>query len=137
MNAFTRNTVTSVFTTALDLATLAGLVELLHVNYVVATFLGTLVGCTSNFVINRHWSFEAADGRAHWQLVRFVPVQAGSSALHTVGVWLVTAIGGLPYLASKLVVSAVVYLVWNYPMNRYFVFPSSRLLRKASLGSTR
>ena len=122
MTSFTRNTLTSVFTTALDFATLVGLVELFHVNYVVATFVATVVGCSSNFALNRWWSFEATAGRVQWQIIRFLPVQAGSSTLHTLGVWLLTAVGGLPYLASKLVIAAVVYLVWNYPMNRYFVF---------------
>jgi len=117
-----RSILTSLFTTALDFGVLTGLVELFGVNYVLATFLGTVVGATSNFLINRHWSFEAADGRAHWQFVRFVPVQAGSSALQTLGVWLVTNFAHLPYTVSKLIVAAAVYLVWNYPMNRFFVF---------------
>jgi putative flippase GtrA len=55
-------------------------------------------------------------------MTRFVLVQAGASGLHTGGVWLLTRFAGLPYPTSKLVVAAVVYLVWNYPLNRYFVF---------------
>ncbi len=113
---------TSLFTTALDLGVLTSLVELGHVNYVLATWIGTVVGCLSNFFINRSWSFSAGDGAAHWQLARFVPVQAGSSALQTVGVWLLTSFGGLAYFRSKLVIAVLVYLFWNYPLNRFFVF---------------
>jgi putative flippase GtrA len=122
VKSFVRNTLTSVFTTALDFVTLVALVELAGVHYVFATFCGTVVGATSNFFINRHWSFEASGGRAHWQMVRFLPVQAGSSALHTLGVWFLTDVGSLPYFDSKVAVSIVVYLIWNYPMNRNFVF---------------
>ncbi len=125
MKAFVRNTLVSVFTTALDFFVLITLVELFGVNYVFATFCGTVAGAISNFLINRHWSYEATHGAAHWQLVRFLPVQVGSSALHTVGVWMFTALVHLPYLGSKLVTATLVYLVWNYPMNRYFVFPKS------------
>ena len=117
-----RSILTSIFTTALDFATLMGLVELLHVEYVLATFLGTVVGFVASFAINRHWSFEAAHHPAHWQFVRVLPVQAGSTGLHTLGVWLFTAFVGLPYWISKIVVSALVYLGWNYPMNRFWVF---------------
>jgi putative flippase GtrA len=122
VSAFAKNTITSVFTTALDFGTLTGLVELCHVDYVIATLVGTIVGATSNFFINRHWSFAATHGAVHHQALRMLPVQAGSSGLQTLGVWLFTRFAGLPYFASKLVVSALVYLGWNYPMNRYWVF---------------
>jgi len=118
-----RSAVTSLITTALDLGTLTGLVELAGVHYVVATFTGTVVGCASNFAINRAWAFAATHGQVHHQLARFLPVQAGSSALQTGGVWLLTGVGGLPYLVSKIVVAVAVYLGWNYPLNRNFVFP--------------
>jgi putative flippase GtrA len=119
---FTRNTITSVFTTALDIGVLVALVELGHVDYRIATFVGTVVGALSNFLINRWWSFRVHDQAAHWQLVRFLPVQAGSSALQTGGVWAVHDLAGLHYWTAKVVVSVAVYLVWNYPMNRWFVF---------------
>ena len=123
MSAFARNTLTSVFTTALDFAALTGLVELAGVNYVIATFVGTVIGATSNFLINRAWSFKAAaHAPLHHQALRMLPVQVGSSGLQTLGVWLFTRFAGLPYVASKLVVAVLVYLGWNYPLNRYFVF---------------
>ena len=100
---FSRNTLTSIFTTALDFITLTGLVELAGVDYVLATWIGTIVGSLSNFTINRVWAFDA-------------------SGLHTGGVWIFTRFLGLPYPASKLVVAALVYLAWNYPMNRWVVF---------------
>jgi putative flippase GtrA len=126
MKSLTRSAATSIFTTSLDLGTLTVLVELFHLNYVIATFFGTVVGSLSNFLINRHWAFEARAGAAHWQLFRFLPVQAGSSALHTLGVWLITEHTRLKYFGSKVVVSVIVYLIWNYPMNRFFVFPRSK-----------
>src|SRR5690242_20130558 len=122
MKSFARNSITSVFTTALDFGVLTGLVEIFHVNYVLAVFLGTVAGATSNFLINRYWSFEATHSTPHWQLVRFLPVQAGSSGFQTLGVWLVTEHTRLTYYGSKMVVAVAVYLCWNYPMNRWFVF---------------
>lgn len=126
MKTLVRNTITSLFTTALDFGVLLLLVEVFHVYYVIATFCGTVAGATSNFLINRVWSFEATNrtshGHARWQLVRFLPVQAGSSGLQTLGVWGFTERAHLPYLGSKLVVAVLVYILWNYPMNRWFVF---------------
>jgi putative flippase GtrA len=49
-------------------------------------------------------------------------VQAGASGWNTLGVWLLTRYGGLPYQISKLIVAALVAVGWNYPMNRAIVF---------------
>jgi putative flippase GtrA len=119
---FSRSTITSIFTTALDFATLTGLVELLRVDYVLATWIGSVVGSLSNFSINRWWAFDARDRPGTGQFLRFVVVQAAASLWHTLGVWLFTRFAGLPYQASKIVIAALVYLGWNYPMNRWFVF---------------
>jgi putative flippase GtrA len=124
-NVFLRSLLTSLFTTALDFGSLVGLTELAHVNYVLATWIGTVVGSLSNFTINKVWAFSAREHPTGPALARFVAVQAGASGLHTLGVWLLTRFGRLPYPASKAIVAAVVYLGWNYPLNRRFVFPPS------------
>ena len=129
LRSFPRSAATSIFTTSLDFGLLAALVELAHVNYVLATFLGTVLGATSNFLINRQWAFAASDGHAGHQAVRYLAVQTGSAALHTSGVWLLTWFGGARYLVAKVVVAVAAYLVWNYPMNHYFVFPVRSLDR--------
>jgi len=129
--AFSRNTLTSIFTTALDFFTLTGLVELARVDYVLATWIGTVVGSLSNFSINRIWSFQASSQPATGQFFRFVLVQVGASLWHTAGVWMFTRFLGMPYPVSKLVVAVLVYLGWNYPMNCRLVF-SPRFSRPRS-----
>ena len=99
-----------------------------------ATFLGTLVGFLANFTINRFWAFAATHGALHWQFMRVLPVQAGSTGLQTVGVWVFDRFVGLRYWAAKIVVSALVYLCWNYPMNRFFVFGRSDPARDSTPG---
>ncbi|MEP6652270.1 MAG: GtrA family protein [Myxococcales bacterium] len=126
LRTFARSNVTSLFTTALDFATLIGLTELAGVNYVVATWLGTVVGALSNFLINRNWAFRARGKHYGPQFARFLLVQVAASAFHTGGVWGLTTTGGVPYPISKAIVSVAVYLLWNYPLNRRFVFSHSR-----------
>ena len=121
---FWRNSLTSSFTILLDFVTLTGLVELAGVDYVLATWIGTVVGSLSNFSINRWWTFRVSWQPRSMQFLRFVLVQVGASGLHAGGVWIFTRFLGLPYPASKLVVAVLVYLGWNYPMNRWVVFSS-------------
>ena len=123
LGMFWRSVVTSLATTALDFGTLVGLTELAGVNYVLATWIGTVVGSLANFTLNKVWAFYASDAPALPALTRFALVQAGASGLHTAGVWVLTRFLRLPYPASKLAVAAAVYLGWNYPLNRWFVFP--------------
>jgi putative flippase GtrA len=117
---FARSIATSIFSTAVDFATLLSLTQI--VDYRIATAIGTIVGFLTNFTINRYWAFEASEGALHWQFVRVLPVQAGSTLWQTLGMWLAVGTIGLHLTMAKIVVSALVYLVWNYPMNRYFVF---------------
>lgn len=123
MTAWRRSTATSLFTSALDVVTLTALVELLGIDPAAATFAGTVAGCTSNFAINRAWSFAGSPSQLRHQIARFVPVQAGSSALQTAGVWLLAEHLALPYLLAKALTAVAVYLAWNYPLNRLVVFP--------------
>lgn len=115
--------VTSLITTTLDFGVLTILVELFRVHYVVATVAGTIVGASSNFLINRQWSFDDHTGGVRWQVVRFLPVQAGSSGLQALFMWILVDKFHRQYLMAKVIVAVSVYMLWNYPMNRYFVFP--------------
>jgi dolichol-phosphate mannosyltransferase len=57
-----------------NLATFAAAVHLLAVDYRVAATVAFLVAVTNNFVWNRHWTFDARDGHAGFQAVRFFAV---------------------------------------------------------------
>jgi putative flippase GtrA len=57
-----------------NLAVYALFVHGVGVDYHVANVVAWLVAVLNNFVLNRHWTFDAADGRAHAQAVRFLAV---------------------------------------------------------------
>jgi len=44
------------------------------VDYHVAAVMAWVVAVANNFVLNRHWTFDAGDGKAHFQAIRFVLV---------------------------------------------------------------
>jgi putative flippase GtrA len=46
----------------------------LDVDYRMAAVAAWIVAVANNFVLNRHWTFDARDGRAHFQAMRFVLV---------------------------------------------------------------
>ena len=61
---------------AVNIGVYALLVHGAGVDYRVAAVGAWLVAVFNNFVLNRHWTFDARDGRMHFQAIRFVVVSA-------------------------------------------------------------
>jgi putative flippase GtrA len=59
-----------------NLAVYALFVHGIGVDYHLAAVVAWLVAVANNFVLNRHWTFDARDGIAHRQAVRFLTVSA-------------------------------------------------------------
>jgi putative flippase GtrA len=57
-----------------NLAVYALFVHPIGVDYHVAAVAAWLVAVVNNFVLNRHWTFDARDGVAHFQAIRFLAV---------------------------------------------------------------
>jgi putative flippase GtrA len=57
-----------------NLAVYALCVHALSIDYRFAAVVAWLVAVVNNFVLNRHWTFDARDGRARFQAIRFVVV---------------------------------------------------------------
>ena len=49
-------------------------VHAIGIDYHLAAIVAWLIAVVNNFVLNRHWTFDAGDGRVHFQAVRFVVV---------------------------------------------------------------
>ena len=112
----------SLAATGVDFGTLVGLVELFKVWYVAATFLGAVGGAITNFLLGRYWTFEASDSSSGPQAKRYAIVAAGSALLNSGFVYLVTEYGKVNYAISKAVVAFVIGVIYNFPMQRRFVF---------------
>lgn len=120
--SFTKSQTAAMVATAADWGILFALVEFFHVWYVLSVAIGAAVGAITNFVMNRHWSFEAT--HRHWkgQAVRYSIASGLSVLLNTGGVYALTEWYQVHYSISVFAVSIVVGIVFNYPLHRYFVF---------------
>jgi dolichol-phosphate mannosyltransferase len=90
-----------------NLAIFAGAVHVAGIDYKIAAVLAFLVSVTSNFWLNRHWTFDARAGHAGFQAARFLTVSV-LAFLFSYGVLLVLVeVGGLPkVLAQALAIVA-------------------------------
>jgi putative flippase GtrA len=122
--AFGRYALTSALATVTDFA-LASCLHALGSSAAVATFFGCVAGGLVAFALSRRWTFQAGAGRALPQILRFLLVWATSALLNSSGVpALLSWVTSFPLAWS--VVRAAVYLGWNYPLSRWFVFSSEK-----------
>lgn len=120
--AFGRYALTSVLATGSDFS-LAYALHRAGAPPAVATFFGCALGGLVAFIVSRGWAFRARHGGALPQLLRFLGVWAASAALNSFGV---QALAFLPFVLAWSVVRGAVYLGWNYPMSRWFVFGTAK-----------
>lgn len=122
--SFRRYAATSALATATDFA-LASSLHRLGALPALATFLGCVAGGGVAFTLSRGWTFQAGDARAMPQLLRFLFVWATSALMNSLGV--AALLGFLSsFHVAWAAVRATVYLGWNYPLARWFVFADKR-----------
>src|SRR5271166_5045496 len=63
-----------------NLAVYTLLVHAAGADYRVANVIAWLIAVMNNFVLNRHWTFDARGGRAHAQAIRFLVVSLVAEA---------------------------------------------------------
>ncbi len=117
-----RTGVSSTVATLSDAATVVVLASTFGVSPWAATFVGCLVGAAVNFTIGRLWAFDGAGSPKLPQGWRYGLVWAGSTALNTGGVGLFMLLPGFDYRVAWILVRAVVFFGWNYPLQRDYVF---------------
>jgi len=117
-----RHQAASLIATVLDFAAMVTSVELGRVSPVVGTAIGATCGAVVNFLINRHWTFDAAHRGLTPQAMRYVLVSGVSLGLQVLGEWLVNGVAGAHYVVARVIVAVITSLLWNFPMQRHYVF---------------
>lgn len=107
---------------AINLGVYALCVHAVGIPYQVAAVVAWLVAVMSNFVLNRHWTFDASAGRIHFQAVRFFAVSLAAFALvNLVLLTLLVEAGGLAKVpAQALAVAAAT--PFNFLGNKLWSF---------------
>jgi putative flippase GtrA len=124
---FLRAGIAGMAATGADLATLALLVSVMHVDARVASVPALLVGGVVNFLGNRHFAFRAQGGHVARQAAGYTVVEVVALVLNG---WLYDTVLRLvpgaraAYAIVRLVTSHAVFLGWSYPLwKKVFALP--------------
>ncbi|MFI4990404.1 MAG: GtrA family protein [Solirubrobacterales bacterium] len=91
--------------------------------YRVASVAAWLVAVLNNFVLNRHWTFDAREGRAHHQAARFLLVSLLAETVSLLLLTLFVEAANLPKVpAQALAVAAS--MPFNFLGNKLWTFRS-------------
>lgn len=122
MATFIKAQAASLTATIVDFGITVLLKEVFHCWYLLASILGTVSGGVVNFSMNRSWVFRAHDKKIHFQAVKYILVWIGNLVLVSGGVFVLTRYGGFSYIVSKITVSLIVGIFYNYVLQKRFVF---------------
>lgn len=125
MITFLKANISSSIASFLDYLITIFLVGFFKIDVVIASATGTICGGVINFLIGRNWVFQSKKRKAHQQAIRYGIVWAGNLLLNTGGMWVVTKILKMHFVAAKLFVSFTVGFLYNYNLQKRFVFKNS------------
>lgn len=119
---FIKANVASIVASIFDYLTYFVLVKVFDIDVVIAGAVGPICGGIINFLIGRNWVFISKKERVTGQMLRYILVWTGNLLLNMGGIYLFAKVWKLHFMASKLFVSLMVAVFYNYPLQKRFVF---------------
>ena len=95
--------------------------EWLRLNKYVANSLGFLCAASSNYILNRTWTFANNDPHIAEQYMRFIGFSLVGLIINNLVIYLLHKTTSLNFYVTKLIATIIVTL-WNFSMNYLFTF---------------
>lgn len=97
--------------------------EKVKINKYVANTCGFILSATSNYILNRIWTFESQNEKVATEYFSFLIISIVGLGLNNLILWLLTDKLKMNFYLSKLLAIGVITL-WNFVMNFLFTFAS-------------
>lgn len=126
---FAKAQVTAQIATLVDFVVSFLLAELAGLWYVTASFLGALTGGITNCMMNYRWVFDTDGQKKKYVALKYGFVWTGSILLNTGGTYLLTELSSQYFMIAKTIVAVAVALLWNYQLQRFFVYKDRHIVK--------
>jgi putative flippase GtrA len=108
---------------AVNLAVYTLGVHAVGLDYHVAAVVAWLVAVMNNFILNRHWTFDARDGRMHFQAMRFLAVSLVAFGVSLLLLTLFVEVAGIAKVPAQALAVAT-SMPLNFLGNKLWSFRS-------------
>jgi putative flippase GtrA len=95
--------------------------EVLKVQKYIANAIGFTLAATTNYILNRVWTFHSTNPKVFLEFSRFFVIALIGLGINSTIIWLMNGKFKVNFYLSKLVATVVVTL-WNFLINAYFTF---------------
>lgn len=97
--------------------------EILKIQQYVSNAIGFMLAASSNYYLNRIWTFESANPNVMIEYSEFILISLIGLAINTLIIWLLVSRLKMNFYLSKVFAVGVV-TVWNFFANLAFTFVS-------------
>src|SRR5690554_3016645 len=122
MVTFIKAQTASLTASILDLSITILCVQTFGLWYVIGSVLGTLSGGVLNFSMGRSWVFNSKDCKVRSQISKYIFVWLGYLLVITLVIFIFTHFANLNYIVSKLVITSIFGIPYNFYLQKKFVF---------------
>ncbi len=95
--------------------------EKLHIPKYVANAIGFTTAASTNYYLNRIWTFESTNPEVAREYTEFLAISLIGLGINTLILWLLVSRFKMNFYLAKVFAIAVV-TVWNFLANAYFTF---------------
>lgn len=95
--------------------------EICRINKYIANSIGFVCAATSNYLLNRIWTFESHDPEIAMQYARFIGISVIGLLINNAAIYLFNDKLKFNFYFSKLLAIGIVTF-WNFFMNYFFNF---------------
>ena len=103
------------------LVVFSALTQALDVHHIPAAILAFCVAVTNNFLLNRHWTFQATEGHAGFQAIRFFIISVAALGVNLIVLEILVAEIGVSEVPAQAIAVAVAMPV-NFIGNKLWTF---------------
>ena len=95
--------------------------EILKIQKYVANAIGFITAATTNYIMNRLWTFESHNPNIALEFTRFFLIALIGLGINSLIIWAMSGKLKVNFYVSKLVATVVV-TGWNFLINAYYTF---------------
>lgn len=117
-----RHQAAGLIATAADFSVFNLLTYVFGIYYLTSNVFAALTGAIVNFIISTSWAFPGSKNSLKNQIVKYIIVSAGSLALNTFFVYILTDFVNLNPNFSKVITAIFIAWTYNFLLMRYYVF---------------